>query len=76
MALFTRHKWPLFQYRASFSQPKEFAGPQNQVVLGAVTRQELEAVAQSVAISYKCTQFERRSTRGQGQFQGGDFARF
>jgi hypothetical protein len=44
-------------------------------MLGAIARQELEAVAQSIPITHKCAQLERRSTLRQGQLQGGDFPR-
>ena len=60
----------------SFPQFENFTSPQNQLMLCAITRQELEAVAQPVAVANKCTQSERRSTCRQGQLQCGDFARF
>src|SRR3954468_23045332 len=45
-------------------------------MLHAITCQELEAVAQTVAVANQCTQPERGSSPGQSQFQGGDFSRF
>lgn len=60
----------------SFPQFEDFTSPQNQLMLCAITRQELKAVAQPVAVANKCAQSERRSTCGQGQFQCSDFARF
>jgi len=55
---------PLFQYPASFCQSQAFTGPQNQLMLCAITRQELETVTQSIPIAHNRAQLKRSSTRG------------